>query len=81
MFRHRVIQFTVTEQRAVKAYRESGRKAPCVPNLGGGGWAKIEHCYFSWVNTRSRCDFAGHKDVQKSGYRALPFVSFGNRQK
>lgn len=64
----------------MKAYRESGRKAPRIFNLGGGG-ARIEHYYFSWVNTRSRCDFAGHKDIQKGGDMAPPVVSLGTGQK
>jgi len=39
-----VKQFIVTRQRAVKAYRESGRKAPCIHNLGGS--ARIEQLLF-----------------------------------
>ena len=81
VFIHRVKQFVVTRQRTVKAYRDSGRKAPYIHNLGGGSSARVEHCYFSWVNARSRCDFAGHKHIRKNGTRALPIVSLGNRRK
>ena len=42
MFRYSVKQFIVTKQCAVKAYRNSRRKAPCALNLGGGGSARIQ---------------------------------------